>query len=224
MSGKVFDKIRTDLISEKYPQCLFYSPNSNHHPLKHLLMIGFLYGEWNSFVDDTSFDHSIDEKQVPAPRANVSDNEMSDCCALYDLDNQSSLRAVSRQYSVSVTRARSIALQNGIKIKRRTQFICEDVRRNIWRQLHVGLPTKDIAERSSVSICAVEQILTAHPELLGLRKKIRFFNARTYHRQKLAYIIEKYPRLSRSALRKKVSASYMWLFKSDKPWLNSMLK
>ncbi|WP_432280201.1 TnsD family Tn7-like transposition protein [Thalassotalea castellviae] len=86
-------------------------------------------------------------------------------------------------------------------------------------KLFKGIPTYVIAKHFKVSVGAVEQILTQHPYIASQRQHFRFREKQLKHRSILSAAMAKNPNYSRTKLKLKVSASYLWLFKNDKQWL-----
>ncbi len=90
-------------------------------------------------------------------------------------------------------------------------------------QLFKGESCRIIAKKHGVSVGAIEIILRKHPELVRIRKAMRFNASQYRHRHALKQCMATYPTLHRQQLRDKVRASYYWLYKHDKAWLYSML-
>lgn len=205
-----------------YPACLFYQSKANHHPLKHLLMIGMLFESFDEFI---SF-----SKNIPGERTGL---DLSSVVleyepekvkvALRELTIGTSLRHASQLSGLSVIKVKQIAVVNGIYVHRREQRLFSKERQVILNNLKRGFSTQQIAEEMDCSVASVEQILSQHPELVSIRKKKRFSHMRRYHRAKLVLAIKSKLAKTRGALQKTVRASYTWLFKHDKEWLYSKL-
>jgi len=65
--------------------------------------------------------------------------------------------------------------------------------------------------------CLVEQILTGHPYLKPIRKRIRFLLKRRTYRSIIKQSTSQ--GASRNTIRKQQAAAYTWLFRWDKEWL-----
>ncbi|OJF68982.1 hypothetical protein BK026_09345 [Alteromonas sp. V450] len=210
--------------SWQYPANLLYGKSKTFHPLKHLLVIGHMFNTFDEFM---SIYRLFEKGQEPCVDSKVEVNgdnlarSMPDKKILSFLENGYSLRQTSSLCGVSIGYTKKIAQISGIAIHRRSQFIDERKRREIWRKLLVGLSTQNIAASVETSVGAVEQILSCHPELVQLRKKIRFHNLLKKHRGQLISAVQS--STSRQEVKKAVSSSYTWLFKHDKDWLYSQL-
>lgn len=201
-----------------YPSCLFYHAKAHHHPLKHLLMIGMLF---ESFDELVVFSKNIQPTDLTTEEDLVSLEYEPEKVkiALLELINGNSLRHASSVSGLSVIKVKQIAIVNGIYVNRREQQIFSKDRQVIFKKLSLGYSTEHIAEEMNCSVGSVEQILSQHPELLPQRKKIRFIQRRQFHRAKLISTLKSNNTKTRSALQKKVRASYTWLFKHDNEWL-----
>ena len=130
-----------------------------------------------------------------------------------------SLRSVSVITGISVSTLKILAQQQSIEIDTRPQKIFKFVERDIWRKLFVGGTCTEIAEDFEISIGAVEQILRKHQYLKPLRKKIWFYKDQSEHRAKLKSYFADNPHQTRKQFRAANNASYMWLYRHDKEWL-----
>lgn len=134
-------------------------------------------------------------------------------------DKGLSLRNISKRVGLSVIAVKSKVLANGGVINRRESKIFADERRSIFRKIFIGMPTKQIAKQSGISVGAVEQLLTQYPAIVKQRQHFRFREKQLKHRSVLSAAMAKNPNHSRTKLKLKVSASYLWLLKNDKQWL-----
>lgn len=204
----------------QYPANLLYGKSKTFHPLKHLLVIGHMFNTFDEFM---SIYRLFDQEQEPSVDSKVevssvnSARHMPDKEVLGFLEDGHSLRQTSSLCGVSIGYVKKVAQISGIKIQRRTQFIDKGKRRAIWRKLFVGMSTQNIAASVEASVSAVEQVLSRYPELVRLRKKIRYLDKRQLHRQNLERAVSKFQ--TRNEIKNALSGSYMWLYKHDRTWL-----
>jgi transposase len=198
---------------------MFYHA-ANHHPLKHLLMIGFLFNDFKHFLLTYKNAKNLENLNISPANANTS-KEISDGKKhMVELLRQGhSLRQTAKMTGKSIGHIKKIALSHQIFVKIRPKKIYKGEIRTIWRKLYIGHSTQKIAKQFSISVGAVEQILSAHPYLAQLRTKIRFFNMRKMHREQLESFLINNPTATRNQIRLNVNASYLWLFKNDHCWL-----
>lgn len=211
----------SDQVVHLFPQNMFYRA-STHHPLKHLLLIGFLFG------DLTGFHHAYEKSEYPEDEnigmCDAKNSEMKAKLirsqrAIALLRDGHSLRQTAQVMGISVGYVKKVALSNQIPVKVRPKKIYKTEIRTIWRKLYMGESTEKIAKQFSISVAAVEQILSAHSYLPELRTKIRFFMMRKMHREKIEEHLAENSTTTRNRIRLEVGASYSWLFKNDKIWL-----
>lgn len=218
-SHRPFDIIERSLKKGAYPSCLFYNQKSTHHPLKHLLLIGFLFQGWDEFQ---TFNLATLKGETPAEK--IPDTQLIQKPPEYHearklLREGCSLRRVSSATGISIGTAKALAAQECVFVSSRPQKIFKHEERAIIRKLFIGVPTEQIATQFNISTGAVETILRGHPRIVELRKRIRFFKKLRQSRQLLSKYLEHYPKATRNQCRTKVGASYSWLFKHDKVWL-----
>ncbi|RYG18185.1 MAG: hypothetical protein EOO07_09525, partial [Chitinophagaceae bacterium] len=211
----------SDQVAHPFPQNMFYR-TSTHHPLKHILLIGFLFG------DLTGFHHAYEKAEyLQDENIGMSDAKKSEMKAklirnqraVALLKDGNSLRQTAQVMGVSVGYVKKVAISNRITVKVRPKKIFKTEIRTIWRKLHMGESTEKIAKQFSISVAAIEQILSAHPYLPELRTKIRFFTTRKMHREKIQEHLTENSTTTRNRIRLEIGASYSWLFKNDKLWL-----
>ena len=205
-----------------YPCQLFYNYHDCHlHPAKHLALMSYLFSTPESFLSKY---HSANEDLESHFNSNISlrdqTNDSLKCKLILNLFRQGkSLRNIAKQVKLSVTAVKSRVVAGGGKVKSRASKIFEKDRRAILRKLMMGQPTEDIAKNYNLSIGAIEQVLTQHPDLVKQRKYFRFRNKQTKHRELLIGAIQENPSFSRNQLKLKYNTSYLWLFRNDKDWL-----
>ena len=214
--------------STSFPTCLVYQPHAQHHPVKHLLIIGYLFGSLNEFFscyDDPKFSFinafnlmKIQPQQSALQRINDLKQKITQ-----QLKASVSLRSVAKGFGVSVTFVKNIAIQENISIDTRAQRIFAPERSKIKCMLKKGITTEKIAVRMNCSIGVIEQVLAQHPAIKTIRIHLRYFKLQQRHRKRILGLISKSPNITRGKLQKTASASYTWLFKHDKSWLYETL-
>lgn len=211
----------SDQVEHPFPQNMFYR-TCTHHPLKHLLLIGFLFADLNSFYHAYENAEFQEDENHPLCDANNSEIKVKlnrNERAIKLLRAGHSLRQTAKLIGVSAGYVKKVAISSQIPIKIRPKKIYKTEIRTIWRKLYVGESTEKIAIQFSISVAAVEQILSAHSYLPELRTKIRYFTSRKVHREKIKEHLAKNSTATRNQIRLELGASYLWLFKNDKIWL-----
>jgi transposase len=221
ISNTAVAAVFSDKVEHPFPQNMFYGTGT-HHPLKHLLLIGFLFNDLADFcLAYERAEYWIEENtricdvKASEIKAKIIRNERT----IILLRDGRSLRQVAQMTGASVGYVKKVALSNKIIVKARPKKIYKTEIRAIWRKLYTGESTAKIAKQFSISVAAVEHILSAHPYLPELRAKIRFFTTRKIHREKIELYIAENPTATRNQIKLELGATYSWLFKNDKIWL-----
>jgi hypothetical protein len=205
---------------QTFPNNLIYQSSAQHHPIKHLLVIIHLFGGIDEFLTcyhnkkfcmtSNTSNNVIQIERVPQRKQQVLVNE---------LKNGASMRQAAKSAKVSIGFAKSQAIQHDILIERREQWLFAHERRQILNWLKEGKPTQEIATFLTCSVGSVEQLLTQHPVIKKLRKKLRFFKRQQGHRCTLLAWIAGNQNATRGQIQSAKRTTYTWLFKHDKQWL-----
>ena len=205
-----------------YPANLFYQPDCQHHPFKHLLIIGFLFESWDVFIKaynedsrSTQFPVSCSEKVSVSI---VDDNKVE---IIEHLKNGESMRNVAKNFNRSVGYVKKLAFLSDVKTGSRAQKLFRSERDVVISLARQGHSTSMIASEVKCCVGAVEQIMSQTVGLIEERKRIRFLSNRDRHRAKILALTQTYSR--RTDIQKKARASYTYLFKHDNKWLNEFL-
>jgi hypothetical protein len=182
------------------------------HYLKHVLLMSYLCPSPKAFFEYGK-SQAFRAVAVVLPTKEISESKV-----LTLLDAGLSMRQVSNETGYAVGTVKAIALRNNVSIGRRRKKITKDIERDIWRKAFVGMHRADIAKLHSVSLGAVEQIIQSHKGLSEWRHHLLMCQRKAEHRTLLLKCMQLHPELTRAEL-KKVSPSYMWLYKNDKDWL-----
>jgi len=209
-------------MTSPYPQQLFYNYHNCHlHPAKHLALISYLFSTPECFIEHyQKADRDIEEHFLALANHKPSMKEKPNIKLIMKMFSKGqSLRSIARALKLSVVAVKSKVVAAGGKINSRASKIFKKERRAILLKLFKGIPTNVIAKHFKVSVGAVEQILTQHPYIASQRQHFRFREKQLKHRSILSDAMAKNPNYSRTKLKLKASASYLWLFKNDKQWL-----
>ncbi|OZY86061.1 hypothetical protein CBP51_03245 [Cellvibrio mixtus] len=222
MDDKLIEAIFKKKKTTTYPVNLLYSIKSIHHPIKHILIILFLFENLTNFLE--SYKRGVNPNNNPVlqttpPKERKDPINILKKQILEMLSTGSGLRKVARTLRTSIHFVKQTALQNQVEIDRRPSKIFNQERRSIWRKLHMGRSTQELAKEFEVSVGAIEKILNTHPILIELRKKIRFFEKRTTERESLLKYINHHRTALRNEVRLNCNKAYIWLFKNDSAWL-----
>lgn len=224
VSGDNLKKCITTLFAKQqeysFPAPLFYQNDNFHHPIKHLLLIGLLFGNWQNFRD---LNKTVDLIPITPNTQKATDNELvkieKEVAQL--IKQRMSLRKVSFLTQKSVGFVKRVAKNNSLKIESRAQFLFQREQNAVIKLAKTGMSAQKIAEKICCSVGAVEQIISQTPGLVEARKTIRFENTRRNYRNRLLRAIVVMTR--RTDIQREERSAYTWLFKNDRTWLYEQL-
>ncbi len=200
-----------------FPSNLFAYQDACHSPIKHLLLIGFLFGDIATLMSFTNTSERV--KKCP-PVTKVRKPEADIEATIVDaLTSGLSLRKVSEKFRVSIGFVKKVAVIHKIELDLRPQKIFRPEQDEIIDKLALGYPTQDIAKQCHCSIGAIETILSQHPDIVELRADTRKLRKRERMRLSLLTTINELQSPRRNDIKLKNGTAYIWLYKHDKVWL-----
>ncbi|EPW6908694.1 TnsD family Tn7-like transposition protein [Vibrio parahaemolyticus] len=213
----------SQISKHQYPECLFYNIQAVHQPLKHLLFISALFNDWAHFLDCLEASQQMlpqNNIAIPTPPVPATINwEL----ALAELKSGSSMRAVAKSFGTTVNTLKIKAAQQNIKVGSRPSKLFKDAEEQILDRLHKGDKTQSIATDFGLSVGAIEKVLSKHPELKDVRKKIWFTETRNVRRAELLDYLAKHPNATRNQIKQELNGAYMWLYRHQRDWLYKTL-
>jgi hypothetical protein len=214
--ASIFDEARRPL----FPSCLFSKKQSAIAPLKHLLLLAYLFKDLNEIrLYDKSMPNTKYLPASPLSSLRVSDENT----ILKLLTKELSLRSIAKSIGRSIVYVKQVARNHGMSINSRAQRLFKTEINQIMMVLKVGETTKNIAKKFDCSQGAVEQILSQDKNLVKYRSALRKNAKRRQMRCSLLSTITSLPCSTRNDIKKNNNAAYMWLFKHDKEWLYAHL-
>ena len=199
-----------ELLQFQYVPKLIHHDKPTHY-MRHIMLMAFLCSTPSSFLYGP-------EKRSNKPKVSTVNNRINPVLILDLIDQGVSMRSIAAQYACSIGFIKSLALRNNREVERRRKFITRDIERSIWRKAFIGLHRSEIAEAFGISIGAVEQIIQSHAGLSYWRHHIKMQDKKVLMRKELKSYLLGNPQASRNQI-KKMTKSYMWLYKHDKEWL-----
>ncbi len=195
------------------------------HPLKHLLLIAYLFRDWNHFWN--SYHDAVERppewpKYTPDRKDKQSDPRLDRLLELVT-DHGLSIRKAAQQVGISTTTATQWAKRNGIPYTRRTQSLDEHLLKSVRQQLRQGLTKVEIISTAPITRCSLNRLLAAEPELASAWQAARHRIDRRRYRQNWRSLMQRHPGLATKHLRKMPGNGYQWLYRHDRDWLTRNL-
>lgn len=198
---------------------LLRPPRTGTHPLRHLILIDWLFGDWQSFVraySTAEYGAQKSEQGAPEPP-----DEARDKLLVLLRDERTSLTESARIVGVDVATAMGWARQAGFNPRSRPKVLRPERLKNVQEQLLRGDSTAEVAARQRLSVPTISRILRADPNLASRTHEARRSRALDAQRALWTNATIEHPTLSAKALRTLIPACYAWLYRNDRPWLTN---
>lgn len=202
---------------------LLRSPRSGTHPLRHLLIIHWLFGDAHRF--DRAMKSEGANNQAPIqddvlPAVPVVDPRIVRLCSLIQEERQSVRRAASL-VGVDPQTALVWAAKAGIAISRRPQKLSTDVRAKAIRDLRRGTDKERAASRAGVSVRTITRLLLSDAKLHAEWSDARTAKARAHSRTLWLQLLQSSGSLGIKWMRQLDPRTYTWLYRNDRAWLDA---
>ncbi len=206
---------------------LLRPPRSGTHPLRHMVLINWLYGSAEAFwqaqasaltppvaLPTTIF--SADQK------SNNSNNDprREQLIGLLTVKKQSA-RMAAAAIGIDVGTAMSWAAQAGLSISRRPKKLVAELRQRTIAELQKGIDKAVVAANAQVSVVTITKLLLSEVGLHASWRQAREHRARAKAREIWVHHLQTHPGVGTKFLRALEPAPYAWLYRNDRTWLDS---
>lgn len=187
----LFESLPEDEKStESFMSQLIRPPRRSIHPLKHLLLIDWLFDDLRSFL-----------KAYDAEVARLVQRVAS-----------TTSRKPDKQVSLSNAAAPT-------KNTPRPKRLKGELKEVLLSKLGKGIPKQKLCEELEISISTINRLLRANPVTNALAIEARNSLELAEHRAQWRYLHNLHPELGVQALRNIIPSIYAWLYRNDKAWL-----
>lgn len=159
------------------------------HPLKHLVMITWLFGRLNLFID------------------------------LYDRRCTADLFILKRNANVVSGGQQPIIDKPASSGTRKPKKLKHPLRVALLESLKNGETKDKICSKFNISVRTVNRLLSSHPLIKSLRKEKLLKENLKKHRAQWIGAVNKNSHLSTNELRSTMPSVYAWLYRNDRGWL-----
>lgn len=187
------------------------------HPVCHLLLIDLLFESLDSFLD------ACDAKLACTALPDSKNCEPDAAGLEHLMDGTISCRKAASRLGLSVTTVVKRRRMLGVGISERRKALHPKLIAELKSALMLGHPIVDIASRFGLSSVSVSRVLAESAEVVAHRDRNRETIARTEHRGRWVAAMKSQPGVGTKALRKVAGASYAWLYRHDRSWLQEHL-
>lgn len=205
---------------------IFRGARSGTHPLRHFLLIQWLFGDSHQFsaaMAQTSASARVawSSEEVTALHSTHVSNLANQRLRLKDLvtSGELSITSAARRLGVDVATAMAWAAKMRMAVPRRPKLLKDQVRSTAIAMLRSGADKTDVALRAGVSIQTVTRLLLTEIDLHHHWKDARFQAQLRRHRSTWLSLIEAYGAAGSKIMRAMEPLVYAWLYRNDHDWL-----
>ncbi len=213
---KDYQHLRCDGKQHNFVRDILRSPTKRTHPVKHILLSGFL-DELKVFPNRTAMTYNR-----ITPTSTEADKEK----AIALLTQGVSLSKASQLTGVSYYTVRKLAAINQVSSQTKPRKLTVESKKKAIELLKTGLSMKKVGIQFGLSESGIDNLLNEHPEIRALRKKLREAKRSNYqprYRQAALEIINSNQGLVRKELCALNPKAFCWLRKHDTDWLEQKL-
>lgn len=214
---------------------LVRKPRVHFHTACHLLLVDFLFGDWDLFTSvyrweqqmelpfDAPCNSNLDRQLVErAPDANL-EQCLTELAKRWR-NGEGSLTSLAKTLEIDINTAmRWLGKLNLMEVPRRPKTLTLEVRAGIIESLKSGNPIHEIVRTSSISRSSIDRICNEEPNLHVLWQQANRDWKRQYERRKLEATVKQEPTISLTKLRQTHNSGYRWLSRHDRDWLKQNL-
>lgn len=206
---------------------LLRPPRSSIHPLRHILMISWLFRDAATFFDAYAelADDPVDEVQGLG-----AENLAQPCIEGAPEARSASLRTENPQcigpsggmppLSEGIELTTTMADAGRVATRRGPWLVKGKLRQNLIAKLAAGSGAQALSVKYKVSKTTVYDLLRTEPDLLDTWAEARDQQVLDRARQRWLYAVEKHGHLGLQRVRMLESASYTRLYRHDRAWLD----
>jgi hypothetical protein len=215
-------------VAEAVPQLgrLLRPPRSGTHPLRHLVLINWLFGTadafWLAYSAALNSPVSLPNEAFPSagqPDSDGNDPRREQLISMLSLQKQS-FRMAAKVIGIDVGTAMAWAAQAGLAVPRRPKKLTGSLRQQTIMALRNGTDKTVAATIANVSVVTITKLLLSEVGLHDAWCHSREKRARTSARKVWLRLLQSQPGLGVKLMRAVNPAAYAWLYRNDRAWLD----
>lgn len=204
---------------------LLRPPRSGTHPLRHLVLINWLFGSAETFW--LAYSSALNplvtlRKEVFAsvrqPERDAKDPRHEQLFSLLSVQKQS-VRKAAKSIGIDVGTAMAWASQAGLLVPRRPKKLAGELRQQTIADLQNGADKAVAAKNADVSIVTITKLLLSEVGLHAAWCQSREMRARSSARDAWSQLLQTHGGLGVKFMRALDPAAYAWLYRNDRAWL-----
>lgn len=201
-------------------------PRSGTHPLRHMIMIEWLFGDAETFFRRYAETLSASQPcSIPesTPRSSFAHPIEQDHRKLKLLkliqEDEKSMRAAAAEIGIDVATAIVWAAQQGVTASRRPKKLKPAYRQELVAQLRQGLDKAVAAKSFQISVVTVTHVLRSEVGLHRQWQCARHQTAQQANRGSWSSLVTEHGELGVKFIRNLNPGAYAWLYRNDRAWL-----
>lgn len=199
---------------------LIYKPRSGTHPLKHLLLITWLFPSFEEFSAQCRTDRRVPVGQPQRPDECAEPARGAQKRVFFALLGSGlAVSTASGRVGVDAATGMAWAAAQGIATPRRPKILKPEVHARMVKALMGGAGKDDAASIGGVSVSTVTKVLRTEVGLRQAWRSAQFNTARDHHRSCWLNALDANPQSGVKVARLLEAASYAWLYRNDRTWL-----
>jgi transposase len=196
---------------------------SRRHPIKHLLLINFLFEQEAELIEVTEkVQAAYADGGEPAIKKLLCDARER----LYHfvaVEGQSMNRAAAA-VGIPVSRAAKYLNKRGVEQReRRPRIVGTNKERQLLEMLAAGQDRKKITQALGLGVAFIKDYLASKPQLKEEWEKKYHSQQLSRHRERLLAVLEENPGVPIKSIRRIPGNGFQWLYNHDREWLRLIL-
>jgi hypothetical protein len=198
-----------------------HAARSRLHPLKHGILISCLFDNFGDFVEcyRANLTQSTDQiAHLVEPVFEIPNSDEKEFF-LQLIENGRSVSGAAKELGIDPVTGMAWAAKQGIATKKRPKILTEVVKNKMIAALKLGNSKPRVAAIASVSISSVTRLLRTEVDLQKQWHEALIRNAQNQNRQQWLNLLDANPCLGGKSMRLLDPATYAWLYRNDRTWL-----
>ena len=208
----------------------FYRLQRVTHPLRHLLMLIWLYQDWATFIEDyqahAKTDACVQEgstlKALRTERSRPSVNmSLRSACVELSTERQLSATSIAAHLGVTVATVMAHLSSSGIQTPKRPKLLRGAILDELKSALREGVSKEEASHRFGISTGTVTRFLLSEVGLHQQWTKQRYALNQQLMRDRWTALLSGNQDANLKLLRSIAPDAYAWLYRNDREWLRA---
>lgn len=188
------------------------------HPVKHLLLIAFLFDSTVEFdIAYAKVKQAYEEGGTDALEELVGEEWRNQLKQLVEFEHKS-LSSAAMTIGIPLCVAIRVARQDGIAYKKRPRVFNTALGEKIREMIIEGLPREEILKSTGVNKSLLQELMAREPELREVWRKLDFEHSRDDYRENFIRLLDQHKGVSIKKLRMIRGNGVSWLYRNDREW------